>query len=78
MGIYKRGDLYWYRFNWNGETMRESTKTSNKRVAAQIESARKTALAKGEVGDSFTSFHSNSSTVRRTRFRAVHRISFHK
>jgi integrase len=50
MGIYKRGDTYWYRFNWNGETIRETTKTSNRRVAGQIESARKVALARGEVG----------------------------
>ena len=50
MGVYKRGDTYWYRFNWYGEQVRESTKQSNKRVAEQIEAARKTALAKGEVG----------------------------
>ena len=50
MGIYKRGDTYWYRFNWYGEQIRESTKQSNKRVAEQIEAARKTGLAKGEVG----------------------------
>ena len=50
MGVYKRGETWWYRFNWNGETIRESTKQSNKRVAEQIESARRTGLAKGEVG----------------------------
>ena len=50
MGIYKRGGIYWYRFNWNGEKVRESTKQGNPRVARQIEAAHKTALAKGEVG----------------------------
>jgi integrase len=50
MGIYKRGDIYWYRFNWNGERIRESTKQGNPRVARQIEAGHKTALAKGEVG----------------------------
>jgi integrase len=50
MGIYKRGDIYWYRFNWHGEQIRESTKQGNARVAGQIEAAHKTALAKGEVG----------------------------
>jgi len=50
MGVYKRGDTYWYRFNWNGERIRESTKQGNKRVVEQIEAARKTSLAKGEVG----------------------------
>jgi len=50
MGVYKRGDTYWYRFNWNGERIRESTKQTNKRVAQQIEAAHRTALAKREVG----------------------------
>jgi integrase len=50
MGIYKRGDTWWYRFNWYGEQIRESTKQGNPRVARQIEAAHKTALAKGEVG----------------------------
>ena len=49
MGIYKRGDIYWYRFNWYGKQIRESTKQGNARVAGQIEAAHKTALAKGEV-----------------------------
>jgi hypothetical protein len=50
MGIYKRGDIYWYRFNWRGAQIRESTKQGNARVASQMEAAHKTALAKGEVG----------------------------
>src|ERR1022692_3925209 len=50
MGIYKRGDIYWYRFNWYGKQIRESTKQGNPRVARQIEAGHKTALAKGEVG----------------------------
>ncbi len=50
MGVYKRGGVWWYRFNWNGQQIRESTKQGNKRVAEQIEAAHKTSLAKGEVG----------------------------
>jgi integrase len=50
MAVYKRGRVWWYKFNWNGEPIRESTKQTNKRVAEQMESAHKTALAKGEVG----------------------------
>jgi len=50
MAVYKRGGTYWFRFVWNGETIRESAKTGNKRTAEQIESARKTQMAKGEVG----------------------------
>jgi integrase len=50
MGLYKRADIYWYRFVWNGELIRESTRQSNKRVAQQMESAHRASLAKGEVG----------------------------
>ncbi len=50
MGLYKRGDIYWYRFVWNGELIRESTRQSNKRVAQQMEAAHRASLAKGEVG----------------------------
>src|SRR5580704_6703995 len=50
MAVYKRGRVWWYKFTWKGETIRESTKQTNKRVAEQIEAAHKTALAKGEVG----------------------------
>lgn len=50
MAVYKRGGIWWYRFVWNGEPIRESTKQGNKRIAEQIEAARKAALAKGEVG----------------------------
>ena len=50
MAIYKRGRVWWYKFTWNGEPIRESTKQGNKRIAEQIESVRKGQLAKGEVG----------------------------
>jgi hypothetical protein len=50
MAIYKRGKTYWYKFFWNGDLIRESAKTGNQRAAEQIEAARKTQLAKGEVG----------------------------
>jgi integrase len=50
MAIYKRGKIFWYKFTFNGEQIRASTKTGNQRAAEQIEAARKTQLAKGEVG----------------------------
>src|SRR5580700_10641567 len=50
MAVYKRGRVWWYKFTWKGEPIRESTKQTNKRVAEQIEAAHKTSLAKGEVG----------------------------
>jgi integrase len=48
--IYKRGKTYWYKFMWQGRLVRESSKQGNDRVARQMESAHRTALAKGEVG----------------------------
>ena len=29
MGIYKRGEVYWYKFMWQGRTVRESAKQGN-------------------------------------------------
>ena len=48
--IYKRGELYWYKFMWQGKLIRESTKQGNDKVARQMEAAHRTSLAKGEVG----------------------------
>jgi len=46
----KRGDVYWYKFMWQGKVVRESTKQGNDKVALQMEAAHRTSLAKGEVG----------------------------
>src|SRR5579864_1169791 len=52
MAVYKqpKSKNWWYKFVWNRQLIRESTKQTNKRVAEGIEAARKTELAKGEVG----------------------------
>jgi len=50
VSIYKRGEVYWYKFMWKGELVRESTKQGNDKVARQMEAAHRTSLAKGEVG----------------------------
>src|ERR1022692_3959815 len=50
MAVFKRGKKWWYKFFWNGEPIRESTKQSNKRTAEQMEATHKASLAKGEVG----------------------------
>jgi integrase len=49
MAVFLRGGKWWVQFIWRGQRIRESTKQGNKRIAEQIEAARKTALAKGEV-----------------------------
>jgi integrase len=50
MSIYKRGKFYWYKFTFNGEAIRESTRQTNQHTARDMESAHRTSLAKGEVG----------------------------
>lgn len=50
MACYRRGRVWWYSFCYNGEHVQESTKQRNLQVARQIEAARRTQLAKGEVG----------------------------
>jgi integrase len=50
VSIFKRGNVYWYHFLFNGEHVQHSTKQGNPRTARQIEAAHRTRLAKGEVG----------------------------
>ena len=46
MAIYKRGKTYWYKFMFQGQLVRESTKQGNDKVARQMEAAHRTRLAK--------------------------------
>lgn len=50
--VYKQrnSENWWFKFTWRGQVIRESTRQRNKRVAEQIEAARKTELAKGVAG----------------------------
>lgn len=48
MSIFKRGNVYWYKFMWNGEMVRESTRQGNDRKARTMESAHRTRLAAQE------------------------------
>jgi hypothetical protein len=50
VSIYERGRIYWYKFMWNGEMVRESSRQPNQNKARQMEAAHRTSLAKGEVG----------------------------
>jgi hypothetical protein len=52
MSVYKqpKSKYWWYKFSWNGELIRESTKQANKRVAETMEAVHRTRLAEGEVG----------------------------
>ncbi len=50
MAIFKRGNVYWFEFIFEGERIRRSTKQKSRVVAREIESAYRTKLAKREVG----------------------------
>ncbi len=48
--IYKRGGIYWYEFRFKGRRYQKSTRVRNANVARDIEAAKRTALARDEVG----------------------------
>lgn len=52
MALYKRPNskYYWMKFFFDGELVQQSTKCSNKRDAATVESAYRTQLALGKIG----------------------------
>lgn len=50
MAIFKRGDVYWYEFVFKGRRIQESTRQKSARAARELEAARRTQLARGEVG----------------------------
>ena len=50
MSIYKRGEVYWYKFSGTARWCGNPPKQGNDKVARQMEAAHRTSLAKGEVG----------------------------
>src|SRR5579872_698331 len=52
MSVYRdsKSGNYFYDFWWNGHRVKESTHQKNRQLARQMEAARKTDLARGEVG----------------------------
>jgi len=44
MSVYKRGDVWWYKFRFAGQAIRESSKTASKTVAKEAERARRREL----------------------------------
>ena len=50
MGVYKRGQVYWFDFVWNGQRIQQSTKQGSRKAAIDIAAAYRTKLALGEVG----------------------------
>ena len=50
MGVYRRGRIWWYRFEFGGRRFQESSHVANKHKAEQMEAKRKTGLAEGHAG----------------------------
>lgn len=46
MSVYKRGQVYWFKFRFEGQVIRESAKTESKTVARDAERARRRELEK--------------------------------
>jgi integrase len=44
MSVYKRGDVWWYKFRFAGQTIRESSKSNSKTLAKEAERARRREL----------------------------------
>lgn len=62
MAVYKQSGSknWWYKFNWNGEKIRESTKQTNKRVAQQMEAAHKVGTRQGRSGNTGAESRANA------------------
>jgi integrase len=50
VALYKRGDTWWYKFQFKGMSIRESARTGNKSVAAARERERHSKLEDGSAG----------------------------
>lgn len=50
MCVYKRGNVWWYRFEFNGRRIQESSGCKNKNAALRLEAKRKTELNEGRAG----------------------------
>ncbi len=71
MSIYKRGDVYWYKFMWKGQVIRESTKQGNDKVARQMEATHRTSLAKGRSRHPGEEARTDPERVLRAQIRAL-------
>src|SRR5215469_2198793 len=47
MSVYKRGDVWWYKFRFAGQMIRETSKSNSKTVAKDAERARRRELEQG-------------------------------
>lgn len=48
--VYKRGNIWWFKFVFNGQLVSRTTRQTNKKMAAKMEAAYKLKLQNGELG----------------------------
>jgi hypothetical protein len=65
MALFRRGEIWWYKFYFAGQFIRESSKSSSKTVAKNAEQQRRRELEAG--------FH-NLKEVRQQRIRRLNEI----
>lgn len=49
MALYERGNVWWYRFRWNGKQYRGSCQTSKKAEAVKVEALLMAKLAENKA-----------------------------
>ena len=59
MSVYRRGDVWWYKFRFAGQVFRESSKSASKTVAKDAERARRREL-EGSFNCHFKTTHSSA------------------
>lgn len=47
MSVYRRGDVWWFKFRFGGQVIRESSKSESKTVAKDAERVRRRELEQG-------------------------------
>src|SRR5947209_1582944 len=47
MSVYRRGGVYWYKFRFEGQAIRESARSSSKTIAREAERVRRRELERG-------------------------------
>jgi hypothetical protein len=50
MGLYQRGEIYWYKFTFQGQNIRETSNSRSRNVALRVQAERRRKLELGLAG----------------------------
>lgn len=62
--VYKRGNIWWFKFVFNGQLISRTTRQTNKKVAAAMEADFKRGLQRGELGLSETAIPEFAAAIK--------------